>query len=99
MQVKYKKESEKFKQLNDQEATARDEKLKNALRRILDASAYQRASLIKISNEELYYAIANTLLQYAALGKLKSKVNENELKAIAASLSQKKETKITRISK
>ncbi len=82
-----------------QAAQARDEKIKGAMRQLLDDAAYQRLSVIKLSNEDLYYAIASTLMQYANSGRLKGKINETELRNVAASLSQKKETTITRISK
>lgn len=81
------------------EAQARDEKIKSAMRQVLDDAAYQRLSVIKLSNEDLYYAIASTLMQYANSGRLKGKINETELRNVAASMSQKKETTITRISK
>ena len=82
-----------------QEAQVHDEKLKSALRQFLDDAAYQRLSVIKLSNTDLYYSIANALVQYATSGRLKGKLTENELRNIAASMSQKKQTTITRISK
>ncbi len=84
-----------FRQMKEQES-----KLRLALKLILDDAAFNRLSLMRMSNERLYSQIVQYLFSLFNSGKAKSKVNEEQLKKIAMMfVSQKKEGTITRFSK
>ncbi len=84
-----------FRQMKEQES-----KLRLALKLILDDAAFNRLSLMRMSNERLYSQIVQYLFSLFNSGKAKSKVSEEQLKQIAMRfVSQKKESTITRFSK
>ena len=71
-----------------------------ALQSILDSSALERLSLMRLSNENLYAQIVSYLFSLYNGGRIKGKIGEGELKRIASLfISQKKEATITRLSK
>ncbi|MFH1247043.1 MAG: DNA-binding protein, partial [Candidatus Micrarchaeota archaeon] len=75
-------------------------KLRSALKMILDTSALERLSLVRVSNEALYAKIVSHLFSLFNAGKLKRKVSEEQLKQVALMfISQKKEGTITRFNK
>jgi programmed cell death protein 5 len=71
--------------------------LRQVLKQILDASAYDRLSNVRVSNPELYAKAAQLLLQLYQSGKIRSRISEGELKTLLARLSPRKETTIKRI--
>ncbi len=74
-------------------------KVRLALKAVLDDAAFQRLTLIKMSNETLYNQIVGYLISLYNSGR-GGKVNEEKLKQIASLiLAQKKEGTITRLSK
>lgn len=74
--------------------------VRSALQVILDSSALQRLSLMRVSNANLYGQIVQYLFSLYNAGRIKGKIGEEELKRIASMfISQKKETTITRMSK
>lgn len=75
-------------------------KIRSALKLVLDETAFQRLSLMKVSNESLYGQIVAYLFQLYNAGKINGRVNEEQLKRIASLfISQRKEGKIVRMSK
>ncbi|MDP3742625.1 MAG: DNA-binding protein [Candidatus Micrarchaeota archaeon] len=86
---------DQMRRLRNQEANIR-----SALNAVLDPKALERLSLIRMSNERLYSQIVSYLFSLVNSGKIKGKVNEEQVKQIASLfLSQKKEGSITRLSK
>jgi len=86
---------DQMRRLRSQEANIRQ-----ALNAVLDAKAMERLSLIRMSNDRLYSQIVSYLFSLVNSGKIKGKVNEEQVKQIASLfLSQKKEGSITRLSK
>ena len=75
-------------------------KLRQVLKAILDDAAFQRLSLMRMSNEALYGQIVSYIFSMYQSGKLRGKIDEGQLKRIASLfLSQKREGSITRLSK
>ncbi|MFH0713352.1 MAG: DNA-binding protein [Candidatus Micrarchaeota archaeon] len=86
---------EQLKQMREQEL-----KIRTALKAILDANAFERLSLMRLSNSSLYSQVAGYLFSLYSAGKIRGKVNEEQLKQISQLfLAQRKETTIKRLSK
>ncbi|MCX6767355.1 MAG: hypothetical protein NTY90_01310 [Candidatus Micrarchaeota archaeon] len=70
------------------------------LKQVLDGAAFERMTRIRMSNPELYLKIFKLLIYLYQNGQLKATVGEEELKALAAKLVEKKhEPSITRLQK
>jgi len=70
------------------------------LKQVLDGAAFERMTRIRMSNPELYLKIFKLLMYLYQNGQLKATVGEEELKALAAKLVEKKhEPSITRLQK
>lgn len=76
-------------------AREKEFQLKSLLKQVLEASAYERLTMIKLSNPELYEKIASLLLNWAQAGQLTSKISEEKLKLIASKLTSHRQTSIT----
>ncbi len=76
-------------------AREKELQLRMLLKQVLDSSAYERLTNIKLSNPELYEKIASLLLSWAQSGQLSSKISEEKLKLIASKLSPHRQTSIT----
>ena len=86
---------EQLKRLKEQEA-----QIRTALKVVLDEKAFERLSFIKVSNETLYAQVISYIFSLYNGGRLKQKIDEEQLKKIASLfLSQRRETKIVRKSK
>ena len=75
-----------------------EEQLRQMLQTVLDSKAYERMTNIKLSNEQLYLQLAQTLVTLYRQGQLKVKVTEAQLKELVSRmLSQRRETTIRRL--
>ncbi len=75
-----------------------EEQIRQILQAVLDSAAYERMSNIKISNEQLYLQLAQTLVTLYRQGQLKAKVTEAQLKELVSRvISQRRETTIRRL--
>ena len=75
-----------------------EEQLRQILQTVLDSKAYERMTNIKLSNEQLYLQLAQTLVTLYRQGQLKVKVTEAQLKELVSRmLSQRRETTIRRL--
>jgi programmed cell death protein 5 len=66
------------------------------LKRILEDSAKNRLSNVKIANQKLYTKTVAAIFQLIQEGRINRKINEEELKSILMQLSEKKEITIKR---
>lgn len=71
-------------------ASQADEELRKILVQILEPEAYTRLSNVKLSNPENYRKVAMFLMQLARSGQLKSRVGEEQLRAILLKLTAAK---------
>ncbi|MFH0971244.1 MAG: DNA-binding protein [Candidatus Micrarchaeota archaeon] len=87
----YKKKMQELQKQQEQEA-----ELRAALKAILEPSAYERLSNIRLSNPEFFMKIAQLLVYLYKQGKIKNKVDEQTLKALVSKvLGSKKQGTIT----
>jgi programmed cell death protein 5 len=83
-------------QASDQEAfqeeqrTEYDEQKKNAMRAILTDDARERLGRIRVARPELAENLEQQLIMLAQSGRLKSKINDQQLREILAKLLPKK---------
>ncbi len=86
-------------QMEDQEAQQKqfEEQKKAILRAILSNEARERLGRIKIARPEMAESIENQLIMLAQSGKLKNKINDEELRMILSKvLPKKRDIKIKR---
>ena len=67
-----------------------EEQKKNILRTILDTTARERLARIKIARPEVAESIENQLIMLAQNGKLKNKINDEQLRMLLAKVIPKK---------
>lgn len=67
-----------------------------ALRQILEPSAKERLSNIKIVNPEQYYKIAQLILQMYESGKINGRIDDETLKQVLYKVQPRKEINIIR---
>jgi programmed cell death protein 5 len=71
--------------------------IKQLARQLLDGAAYERLMNIRLANPELYAMLVQSLYGLYKQGQLQNKVNEEQLKQLAARLRpERRETRITR---
>ncbi len=93
--VNNEEEMEQLKKAREQEM-----KIRSALKLMVDDAAFQRLSLMRVSNENLYSQVVSYLFSLFNAGKIKGRLNEEQLKQIASMfLSQRRESKIVRLLK
>ena len=63
-------------------------------KRLLDPSAYERLTNIKMSNPELYRQLVNMLISLAQQNRIQGKVTEQQFRSLLERLTQKEETNI-----
>ncbi|VVB58795.1 DNA-binding protein [Candidatus Anstonella stagnisolia] len=78
-----------------QQAQQMDEQKKSLLMRVLENDAYERAMMVRISSPETYDRLISVLAQLYQSGQLKGKLNEAQLRAVLAKLTQRREGSIT----
>jgi len=86
-------------QMEDQEEQQKqlDEQKKAILRAILTNEARERLGRIKIARPEMAESIENQLIMFAQSGKLKNKINDEELRMLLSKiLPKKRDIKIKR---
>lgn len=78
--------------LEEQESQRQEfeQQKKMILRAILDATARERLARIKIARPEIAESIENQLILLAQNGKLKSKINDEQLRLLLAKIIPKK---------
>ena len=78
--------------LEEQESQRREfeQQKKMILRAILDATARERLARIKIARPEIAESIENQLIMLAQNGKLKNKINDEQLRLLLAKIIPKK---------
>ncbi len=74
----------------DQQRQEFEEQKKMILRAILDTTARERLARIKIARPELAESIENQLIMLAQGGKLKNKINDEQLRMLLARVLPKK---------
>jgi programmed cell death protein 5 len=74
----------------DQQKQEFEEQKKMILRAILDDSARERLGRIKIARPEVAEVIENQLIMLAQTGKLKNKINDEQLRMLLSKLFPKK---------
>jgi len=93
-------QSEQFQgSMDDQESQRRgsEEKRKAILRSILTPKAKERLGNIKIARPEMAVSIENQLIALAQSGRLKNKINDEQLRMLLSEIIPKKrDIKITR---
>ena len=70
--------------------------LQAIVRRLLDDSARARLNNIKLVNNELYLRAVQAIIYLYQAGRLRQKIDEEQLKQLLGELSAKKEIKIKR---
>lgn len=78
--------------LEEQESQRQEfeQQKKRILRAILDATARERLARIKIARPEIAESIENQLIMLAQNGKLKNKINDEQLRLLLAKIIPKK---------
>ncbi len=93
-------QSERFQEsMDDQEAQEKEfeEKKKEILRSILTPRAKERLGNIKVARPEMAESIENQLIALAQSGRLKNKINDEQLRMLLSKIIPKKrDIKITR---
>ena len=92
---------QKLKQLKEQAEQQQKEsdaemQLNEALKMLLEPEAKARLSNVKLVNKELYIKAAQFLLYMVKSGKVKGKIDEQQLKELLKKLSEKREMQIKR---
>jgi DNA-binding TFAR19-related protein (PDSD5 family) len=67
---------------------------KELLRRMLDEKAYERMMNVRLSSPELYEKVVSSLAYVAQSGKMSGKISEEQLYALLAKMTQKRDTSI-----
>ncbi len=86
-------------QLEEAQKRELELKIRTVLRNILDQAAFERLSLVRLSNQEVYSQVVSYLFSLYQSGKIRGRISEEELKRIASLFIQRKEGKITRFYK
>lgn len=93
-------QSERFQEsMDDQESQEKEfeEKKKAILRSILTPKAKERLGNIKVARSEMAESIENQLISLAQSGRLKNKINDEQLRMLLSKIIPKKrDIKITR---
>ena len=71
-----------------------EERVKSALRQILEDSAYERMMNVKISNEEVYFRAASALVRAAQSGDITGKVSDGQMQMILGKMLQRRDPTI-----
>lgn len=66
------------------------------LRQVLEPEAKERLSNIKVVNQEMYYKVAQFILQLYQSGRIAGRIDDDALKQLLIRLQSKKEISITR---
>jgi len=67
---------------------------KEILRRMLDDGAYSRMMNVRMSSPELYDKVVSSLAYLAQSGKIRSKLSDEQVRALLVQMTAKPETKI-----
>ncbi len=79
-----------------QKRQEQEQQMKSALKQILEPAAFSRLQNIRLSNQELYFKVAQLLVYLYQQGKIKNKVDEEMLKALLSKLiGGRRESKIS----
>jgi len=68
---------------------------KSLLQRVLDTGAYERAMMVRISSPDTYERLVSVLAQLYQSGQLKGELNEEQLKAVLAKMTARREGSIS----
>ena len=66
------------------------------LRKLLTQEARERLKNVRLVNQELYYKAVQNIVALAQAGRLKERLNEDQVKKLLLMLSERKETRIIR---
>lgn len=83
-------------QVSEEEARRAEERKKEVLRRILTSEARARLNAIRLARPKFVEHIETQLIQLVQAGKVRSMIDDGQLKQILEQLSPKKDIKIRR---